>query len=233
MSSVEQAAPGLREKVLADPALILDDREVMKALVAADEGRRGRNVVDLRAAAMERLEGRLARLEATYNNVVSAAYDNVAGMQQIHRAVLTVLDPGERDAFFAALTGPLAAQLSADVLRLVLTRGDVTAPEPMGVAVLGAPPGWIDGYLGAGPNRTARGVTLRALPEGGEAAIYGPAAAALRSEAALKLDFGPGHRAGLLLLGSRDADQFRADHGTDLLAFFGAVFERAARPFLR
>ncbi|HBG97574.1 MAG: DUF484 family protein [Rhodobacteraceae bacterium] len=233
MSSAEDAAGRLRDKVLADPALILDDVEVMKALVAADEGRRGKNVVDLRAAAMERLEARLARLESTYNSVVSAAYDNVAGMQQIHRAVLTALDPAERDAFFAALTGPLVAQLSADVLRLLLTRGDVTGPEPLAEAVLATPPGWIDRYLGAGRNRTARGVTLRALATGGEAAIYGKPAAALRSEAALKLDFGPGCGAGLLLLGARDPDQFRPDHGTDLLGFFAAVFERAARPFVR
>jgi uncharacterized protein YigA (DUF484 family) len=231
--SKDDAASGLRDKVLADPALILDDTEVMKALVAADENRRGKNVVDLRAAAMDRLESRLERLESTYNNVVAAAYDNVAGMQQIHRAVLSVLDPGERDAFFAALGGPLVAQLSADVLRLVLTRGDVTGLEPAGEAVFAAPPGWIDRYLGAGPNRTARGVTLRALPEGGDPVLFDKYAPALRSEAALKLDFGPGFRSGLLVLGARDPDQFRADQGTDLLAFFAAVFERAARPFLR
>jgi uncharacterized protein len=233
MTSGEQAAPGLREKVLADPGLILDDAEVMKALVGATETRRGKNIVDLRAAAMERLESRLARLESTYNNVVSAAYDNVAGTQQIHRAVLSVLDPGEKAAFFAALTGPLAAQLSADLLRLVLTRGDVSGLEPVAEAVLAAPPGWIDRYLGAGPNRTARGVTLRGLPDGGDPAVYGRPAPVLRSEAALKLDFGPGFQPGLLLLGTRDAGQFGPDQGTDLLAFFGSVFERAARPFLR
>lgn len=232
MSSDETAAPGLREKVLADPALILDDPDVMKVLVAANETRRGRNVVDLRAAAMERLEDRLERLETTHNSVLSAAYENVAGMQQIHRAVLSVLDPAQQEAFFAALTGPLAAQLSADALRLVLTRGDVTGVTPVAEAVLAAPPGWIDRYLGAGPNRTARNVTLRQIADG-DPVLYGKAAPVLRSEAALKLDFGPGHQPGLLLLGARDANQFRADQGTDLLGFFGAVFERAARPFLR
>ena len=51
----------LRAQILSDPALILDDKDVMRALVAASEREMGTNIVDLRGLAMERLEARLDR----------------------------------------------------------------------------------------------------------------------------------------------------------------------------
>ena len=36
----------------------------------------------------------------------------------------------------------------------------------------------------------------------------------------------------MLALGAEDPHQFRANHGTDLLAFLGGVFERAMRRWL-
>jgi uncharacterized protein YigA (DUF484 family) len=46
------------------------------------------------------------------------------------------------------------------------------------------------------------------------------------------LDFGRGKLPGLLLMGSDDPHQFTPQHGTDLLAFFGGVFERVMRRWL-
>ena len=46
----------------------------------------------------------------------------------------------------------------------------------------------------------------------------------------MKLDFGTGRLPGLLALGAEDPHQFRPTHGTDLLAFFAAVFERKVMP---
>ncbi|MGB0798616.1 MAG: DUF484 domain-containing protein, partial [Planktomarina sp.] len=76
----------LREKILNNPGVILDDPDVMRALVSADDLMRGGNVVDLRGIAMDRLETRLDRLEETHKSVIAAAYDNLAGTNQIHRA---------------------------------------------------------------------------------------------------------------------------------------------------
>ncbi len=58
----------------------------------------GHNVVDLRGIAMERLEERLDRLEDTHRSVIAAAYDNLAGTNSIHRAVLRLLRPAEAAA---------------------------------------------------------------------------------------------------------------------------------------
>ena len=63
----------LRQKIIDDPATILEDRDVMRALIAANERTMGGNIVDLRGMAMERLEARLDRLEETHRHVIAAA----------------------------------------------------------------------------------------------------------------------------------------------------------------
>jgi len=83
----------LRAQILSDPALILDDKDVMRALVAASDREMGGNIVDLRGLAMERLEARLDRLEETHRAVIAAAYENLSGTNQVHRAILRMLDP--------------------------------------------------------------------------------------------------------------------------------------------
>jgi uncharacterized protein YigA (DUF484 family) len=75
-------------RVLEDPELILEDRDLMRALISANDRQMGGNIVDMRGIAMERLQNRLDRLEDTHRSVIAAAYENLAGTNQIHRAVL-------------------------------------------------------------------------------------------------------------------------------------------------
>ncbi len=93
MSSIPDIDDSLREKIISQPDVILDDRDLMRALIAANEKTMGGNIVDLRGIAMERLEARLDRLEDTHRSVIAAAYDNLAGTNQVHRAILRMLDP--------------------------------------------------------------------------------------------------------------------------------------------
>ena len=74
----------LRERIMSDPSVILEDKDLMQALVSANEQTQGGNVVDLRSVAMKRLESRLDQLEDTHRSVIAAAYDNMAGTNQIH-----------------------------------------------------------------------------------------------------------------------------------------------------
>ena len=102
----EQAAAiadDVRLRILEDPEFILEDPDVMRALIAANERAMGDNIVDLRGVAMERLEARLGRLEDTHRSVIAAAYDNLSGMNQVHRAIMAFLEPTEFDAFLACL----------------------------------------------------------------------------------------------------------------------------------
>ena len=93
MSSSAKLDETLRSAILAKPDAILDDHDVMHALIAANEKAMGGNIIDLRGIAMERLESRLDRLEDTHRSVIAAAYENLAGTNQVHRAILRMLDP--------------------------------------------------------------------------------------------------------------------------------------------
>ncbi len=224
----------LREKIIARPEAILEDRDLMKALIAANERAMGSNIVDLRGIAMERLERRLERLEDTHRGVIAAAYENLAGMNLIHRAVLRMLDPADFEAFMLDLGGEVAEILRVDVVRLVLeTRQDQHNPavERLGKVLITAEPGFVRRYLGERDDSPARPVLLRQLAEQDER-IFGKSGYWIRSEACIRLDLGAGRLPGLLIMGAEDPHQFKPGQGTDLLAFFGGVFERAMRRWL-
>jgi uncharacterized protein YigA (DUF484 family) len=234
MSRTALIEPNLRDRILADPNAILEDRELMHALISANERAMGGNIVDLRGIAMERLEGRLDRLEETHRSVIAAAYENLAGTNQVHRAILKMLDPTGFEAFLRNLGSEVADILRLDCLRLVLEgrQGEEDAVlERLGEVLVVAEPGFIDSYITQGRNLPVRQVTLRQTQPSGDS-LYGEKADYIRSEALLKLDFGEGRQAGMLVMGAEDPHQFSPSQGTDLLAFFAGVFERAMRRWL-
>ncbi len=234
MATAGGIAEQLRDTIIADPGVVLEDHEVMRALVAANERRMGDNIVDLRGIAMERLERRLDRLEEIHRSVIAAAWENLASTNQLHRAVLILLEATSFDDFLAALGGPLPEALRLESLRLILETHR-TAAEPAlsrySGSVLPAEPGFIADYVGRGQDDGPTPVTLRPLAVG-EAGLHGPRGLRVRSEACLILDLGTGRLPGMLLMGSEDPQQFKANHATDLLAFFGGAFERAMRRWL-
>ena len=234
MSSTAELEEVLREKILAEPNTILEDQDVMSALVRANEKVMGDNIVDLRGIAMNRLEARLDKLENTHRSVIAAAYENLAGTNQIHRATLRLLDPTDFEAFLKDLSTEVAEILRVDSMRLLLESGQSeTSPaiQQMSGILSIAEPGYIDAYLSKGRSTTIRQVTLRQISEGKEA-IYGDAAGNIRSEACLKLNLGQGRLPGMLVMGSEDPHQFNPQQGTDLLGFFAGAFERVMRRWL-
>ena len=225
-----------RERVLSDPDLILDDRDVMRALITANDRQMGGNIVDMRGIAMERLENRLDRLEDTHRSVIAAAYENLAGTNQVHRAILKLLEQRDFEAFLKVLGTDVAAILRVDRIRLVLESAEASAdaaPKAQKLAdvLTVVSPGFVDHYLTGGRNIPDRAVTLRQVGDGSDR-IYGEAADWIASEALLKLDLGQGRMPALLVMGSEDPHQFRPSQGTDLLSFFTGVFERSMKRFL-
>lgn len=233
MKSQAGIVEAIRQKIIADPDMILEDRDVMRALAEADGGAFGPDVVDLRGIALERLERRLQRLEDTHRSVIAAAYENLAGTNVIHRAVLRILEAGDFATFLTDLTD-VAEILRVDSLRLVL---ETAAPEEasalagLDAVLVTVERGWIDRYISGGRNAPARPVTLRQIQPDTDL-VHGAGADWIQSEALLRLDFGAGRLPGMLALGSEDPHQFKPAQGTDLLAFFGAAFERAMRRWL-
>ncbi|MCB2116649.1 MAG: DUF484 family protein [Rhodobacteraceae bacterium] len=236
MKTAESAtiAQDIRDRLIAEPEVILEDRDLMKALIAANERAMGTNIVDLRGIAMERLEARLDRLEDTHRSVIAAAYENLAGTNQVHRAILRMLDPVGFEDFVKNLAGEVAEILRVDCVRLVLETvqpGHDTTLDRLGEVLCVAEPGFVDTYMTGGRLVQTRPVVLRqTLPD--TDSIYGDSGDWIRSEAALRLDLGRGRLPGMLALGAEDPHHFRANQGTDLLTFFGGVFERAMRRWL-
>jgi uncharacterized protein YigA (DUF484 family) len=219
----------LRDAILAKPDAVLEDQGLMDALVSASDRAMGANIVDLRGIAMERMEARLDRLEDTHRSVIAAAYENLAGTNQIHRAVLRLLDPVDFPGFLHTLNTDLAEILRVDCVALVLeTHQDdgTAAAARMGEVLKVAAPGFVNYYADTGRGDPQRRVLLRQLQAGTDS-VFGAKAQDIRSEACLRLDLGTGRLPGLLVLGSADPNQFTPQHGTDLLTFFAGVFERS------
>ncbi len=234
MTSTQRIEDSVRETIISRPDIILDDKDLMHALITANERAMGGNIIDLRGIAMERLEARLDRLEDTHRSVIAAAYENLAGTNQIHRAVLRMLDPVEFEPFLRDLGGEVAQILRVDVIKLVLEsvqNDNDPAVKRLGTVLSVAEPGFVETFVADGREAPLRPVTLRQVSTG-NARIYGEKAEWIRSEACLKLDFGPGRLPGLLLMGSEDPHMFTPQQGTDLLSFFAGVFERAMRRWL-
>jgi hypothetical protein len=195
--------------------------------VAANERMMGPNVIDMRGIAMDRLERRLDRMEQSHRSVIAAAYDNLAGTAQIHRAVLRLLEAQRFETFLRDLGGDVQAILRVESVRLILETDQTHVEDGIerldGVLIM-EPRGFVDAYIRPLRGGTLRHVTLRPV---GEVSVHAPD---IRSEACLRLDLG--EDVGLLALGSWDERQFQTQHGTDLLAFLGAATERALRRFL-
>ncbi len=232
MSDPANLAEDMRARILEEPGMILGDADVMRALISANERAMGGNIVDLRGVAMDRLEDRLSRLEDTHKSVIAAAYENLAGTNQIHRAILSFLEPLEFDDFIRCLSGDVADILRVGRIRLILESHEseldpslANVSDVMSIAA----PGFCEDYAGKG--RPPRQVTLRGVGPG-DGKLYGPSNEWVQSEAVIMLDFGEGRLPGMLALGSDDPHQFSVNQGTDLLSFMGGVFERAMRRWL-
>lgn len=223
----------LRAKLIAQPDLILQDPDLMRALALAREAEAGPNVVDIRGRAMAALEDRLSRLEAAHGAVISAAYENQTGMAVIHRAVLSLLEPQDFGGFVEALESEVAPLLRVDTFRLLMESPDAEEePDLTGTLVM-LPEGLVEQLRQAG-RRIPRGddiILRKAAPE--TLALHGRVATPIRSEAILPLDLGTGRYPAALLMGSADPARFSPAQGTDLLRFFAQVFRLVLLGWLR
>ncbi|MDJ1006914.1 MAG: DUF484 family protein [Paracoccaceae bacterium] len=235
MASEQQGIePGLRQRLLEEPDTILSDPDLMRALLTADEPERRPNIVDLRGVAMDRLESRLSRLEDTHQTVISAAYENLSGTKQVHRAILALIEQWDFEDFIRTLGTEVTDMLRVSTMRLVLeTTAESAAAslQRVGEVVRVAEPGFVDAYIGQGRDTEPRRIVLRQTRPG-KTDLYGAGSDWVASEACLRLDIGHGRYPAMLALGSDDPHHFTPSQGTDLLVFFGSVFEQLMRRWL-
>ncbi|MFT4012456.1 MAG: DUF484 family protein [Paracoccus sp. (in: a-proteobacteria)] len=223
----------LRARLLGQPELILADRELMRALIGARDATLGENVVDIRGLAMQALEARLDRLEATHESVISTAYENQTGMNTVHRAVLSLLEPLDFEAFLDNLESNVAPILRIETLRLIMASDSAEQPPRISGPLRIVPTATMAELIAGGRRAPRaddiilRGVAPQTLP------LHGEARAPIRSEALLPIELGPGRFPALLLMGSTEQARFSPAQGTDLLRFFAQVFRLVLIGWLR
>ena len=220
-----------RKRILQDPEALLNDREVMRALISASSNNAPTNVIDLKSVVLKRLEGRVDEIEGQNSNIISAAYKNISTTFRVHSAILEALEPKTFTEFLNFLKTDWANSLGIDVARLCLEAPSISKDDipqlqtEFGPSVIFLQEGEIDHYITLGQDNDPRSVTLRQIRKGASN-IYSNIAPELRSEALMKLDLGQGNSPGLLLLGSINPNQFLPNMGTDLFVFYGSIFEK-------
>lgn len=85
----------------------------------------------------------MTRLEDTHRSVIEAAYENLSSTNQVHRAILRMLDATEFETFLHNLGGPVASILRVDAMTLVLetsqSEQDVSGQHLNGTLTLAEP----------------------------------------------------------------------------------------------
>lgn len=234
MSSMENGASALRDQILSDPGMILDDPDLMRAIVAAQDAAHDSRVVDMRGAVMAKMESQIDRIETAHRSVIEAAYDNVSTTQQVHRAILTMLLPLEFDSFLDMLDSSVADCLRLRAIRLVM-EAESDRPDsdlnPISGTLSVMPAAAVAAYRDDRHRARAVPVQLRVVAHG-DPHVYGVAAADIRSEALVEMDMGLGRAPALLVLGSDDPAHFAPGQATDLLELFTRVCERMLRSWM-
>ncbi len=224
----------LRNQILADPDIVLEDQEVMRALVGETRPGDGRKIVDLRGRLVAKLEDQLDKLESTHRTVIAAAYENLAGTNQIHRAALALMAQDSLEGVLICLRNAVAPMVSVDLVRLVLETRPASADalgQEAAETLLILPPRSIDAYMTLGRSSSARQVTLRPAPETVDV-IFGEDNGWIGSEALLTLAVKDDAADAMIAFGVEDANRFNAEQGTDLLAFLASVAELTLRRIL-
>ncbi len=228
------AAAALRDQILSDPSVVLEDLSVLKAILSAEDEARGNRVVDMRGVAMSRMESRIDQLEQTHQTVISAAYYNVSTTQQVHRAILTMIAPLDFNDFLVNLDNQVADCLRIRAARLVM-ESETEHPDSdlntlTGTLSLLGPRAVAEFRSQGRPGRVHQ-VLLRQVTQG-DPRVYGIAAADIRSEAVVEMDMGEDRAPALLVLGSEHPGHFAPGQATDLLELFARVCERMLRGWL-
>ena len=205
----------MRSRLLAKPELILGDRDLMRALIGAREADLGENVIDIRGRAMQALETRLDRLETAHESVISAAYDNQSGMNTIHRAVLSLLEPIDFDAFLENLEAGIAPVLKVESLTLIMESGAEDPTSGIDGPLSIVPTGTIAKLISAG-RRAPRGddIILRRAAEQTRK-YHGNPRVEIQSEALLPVDLRDGRNVSALAYVMR-TDHWQYAGGLDL-----------------
>ena len=170
-------------------------------------------VISFEDRAVAKLRDKLGEAESARADLLAFARGHSGAVASIHRAVLAGLEADSFDDLLTVVTYDWPALLGLDSVVLALVVGDQAfRADRHGVQVLARP--IVNRALAPLGAVEMRNVT-RGHP------LFGGDAAAVRSEALIRIDAPAPLPYGLLILGQHGAQTLDTPHGADLLLFLG------------
>lgn len=222
--------------IIEDPDFVLTDPEIMRALLAPTEdgANSGRQVLDLRAALIERLERRLARLQEAHRDIVDAAWENLSTLEQHHQATLAMLESDSLGQAATIVQSRLPAIMDLRAARLCVEESMTLSANEDASAITRVADGFIANRLADGDLIDGRllfsNLRSQTVP-GVEIAVFEFEAEHIRSAAYILIGGDGGEATAFLALGSEDVGAYSAGRNADLLKFMGAAIEKRLRGF--
>ena len=214
------SAQDVREFVLANPEIFTDDVELMSALVPRT--RREANVSDMQSYLIGRLREEMGMIREQGQCLIEAAASNLLAQERVHASVLRIMEARSFAHLIRIVGNDVGPLIGADAVIVCIEapeNRELPQDPPPGIAVL--PRGIVDSVLPEGVSHLLNDGRKR-LP-----AVYGRLAKRIRSEAIIRLNFGAGTPAGLLVCGSDAPETFAPGQRMELLAFLGHAIERS------
>lgn len=215
----------LEQYLLAHPDVFMQHPDLLETveLHSSPEG-----TISLAQKQQQRLREKNQQLNEQLHALLDNAHSNAALQQRVHALCLQLLDAAELNSLFTILMKELQHEFSADEVALRLFySGDnkLHLPETAAnVAQLHAD----DQQLRSFDNLLSKQEPVCGrLTQSQKQLLFNQRAEAIQSVACLPLGHEP--CAGLLAIGSEDANRFHADMATDYLSFLGEVFMRVLR----
>ena len=184
----------------------------------------GKGLLDMQAFMVERLQGAVRDGGEREDALLAAGRSNLVSQGRIHAAVLALLEARGFADLIETVTTDLATRLDVDVAALCIEACPGESARASAIRVLEE--GAVDGLIGRGREC----LLARDLADG--AALFGAAATLVRTQALVRVRIRGDGPAGLLALGSRDAERFHPGQGTELLVFLGATLGLSIRGWL-
>lgn len=217
------AGSGLDEEAVADyllrhPGFFRRRRDVLAALDIPHDVSPAVSLIESQVATLREDTG---ALRGRLDELLQVARENDRLAERLHRFTLELLAADGIERVLVTLRDGLRTEFSADVVQVLLI-GDQL--PPMDVPVLATDEPAAAELQAAFPAGRPR---MGPLEEAALRLAFGSHAEGLRSAAVVPLDEPPVQ--GVIALGSRDPERYRADDGTVFLDQLGAVAARVLR----
>ncbi len=175
-------------------------------------------IVDMQRYMVDKLRDEIDKLQQEFGSLIFSARDNLSAQQQIHQAVLCLLECQTADNLAQAITADLQHIFAIDTVRLCVEVDIAPGREQEYAAIRYVPKGSTNALFAGN-----QAVVLGSQDTTGIiATIFGAASPLAHSYALCRFTISD-NDTGILAFGSRNADQFISGQGTELLSFLSEV----------